>query len=244
MKKSIYIGWDVGGMHGANNALAVLEPNDSRIEILDIKSYKKPKTAEELAQSIALDIIKYSRQTAHSFLAIDAPLRFPNAFVEQMKQLNEIKPLNFYNQIANPLAYRESETYLFEKTQKRPLSSTFDQLTSLTFLVLRVFQILKDENVMLNQMPFDGTEVSNGLNAFECYPGNLKPGKTERDEQKEFWNWATPYLENAKSEHQKDALLCALFAAHEANKNKGSRLKIEEGFISKASTEGWIYGFY
>jgi hypothetical protein len=244
MKNSICIGWDVGGMHGANNALAVTQTTNSGTKIVVVKGYRKPNSAEYLAQEIAADIIRYSMQFEYTLLAIDAPLRFPNAFVEQMQQLNNVKPLDFNNQIKNPLAYRESETYLFEKTKKRPLSSTFDQLTSLTLLVLRVFQILKDESIGLNQMPFDNFDLVKGINAFECYPGNLKPGKTERLEQLKFWKWANLFLEKAKSDHQKDALLCALFAAHETNKSAATRFKIEADFISKAGTEGWIYGFY
>lgn len=244
MKNSICIGWDVGGMHGSNNALAVTQIKNSGAEIVEIKGYRKPNSAEHLAQEIAADIIRYSKLFEYTFLAIDAPLRFPSAFVEQMQQLNNVKPLDFNNQIKNSLAYRESETYLFEKTKKRPLSSTFDQLTSLTLLVLRVFQILKTESTGLNQMPFDKYNLVKGINAFECYPGNLKPGKTERLEQLRFWKWASSFLEKAKSAHEKDALLCSLFAYHEAMKPDKLRLKIDDDFISKASIEGWIYGFY
>ncbi|MGB0432040.1 MAG: hypothetical protein ACPGLV_16315 [Bacteroidia bacterium] len=242
MKDFVCIGWDVGGMHGANNALAIIKTSPDKI--ITLKSFKKPKSAESLAQNIAAEIISIANTFETTLLAIDAPLSFPNKFIEQMQNLNCIKPLDFSTQMQNPLAYRASESYLFSKTKKRPLSSTFDQLTSLTLLVQRVFQILKDEHKNIKLLPFDSQNIGLGINAFECYPGNLKTGKTERTEQIEFWKYAHIYLPKTDGEHEKDALLCALFAAFEMEKPEAHRFNIESDFKDKASLEGWIYGFY
>ncbi|MBI1182940.1 hypothetical protein GC194_01620 [bacterium] len=244
MDETICMGWDVGGMHGANNALAVLHNCAEKPEIAALISFKKPKTAEALAQQIADEILSAAAPGSICLLAIDAPLRFPPAFVAQMKHLDHIKPLSFTRQIDNPLAYRSSETYLFDTTGKRPLSSTFDQLTSLTLLVLRVFSIIKERGAHLNTLPYDGLQTTVGINAFECYPGNLKPGKTERIAQQTFWQWAQSFLKTAHTMHEKDALLCALFSSFEMNKPETERFHISSDFKSKAQENGWIYGFY
>ena len=245
----VCIGWDVGGMHGEKNALCMLkEENNWQC---DISSFKKPKNAaapEQKAEEIVETICKASKGT--TLLAIDAPLSFPLAFREAIGSRSFDHPLPNMSEeglIDNPLAFRDCERFVFCVTGKRPLSGSFDQLTNLTLLVQRVLYLLKVEcGKQLNVMPNDGTEIKEGINVLETYPALLNPNETvERKKDgiqvtsNNFLQFALKLLKEDVNKHQRDANLCALFAAYAASHPEV--LQIPKEFRGDLKREGWIY---
>lgn len=240
-----YIGWDVGGMHGVNNALCIL--NSVKEEELEITfGISKKKTPELLARHIAEHIVHHSGTT--TLLAIDAPLAFPRAFVSYIKGEKGESTIPYTTQISNPLAYRNCESYLHTATGKRPLSASFDQLTSLVLLVQRVLQLVTElSGKKTNRLPFDAPSVTKGINAFECYPALLKPLKkplkSGNDKKQLFDSFVERIGFSFKTSHEMDAQYCALFAVYEHLVN-AQGFEPHSDYSGNLSEEGWIYGPY
>lgn len=233
-------------MHGPNNALCILQHHPKAGFLERTGNIAKQKSPEYLADMLAETIQSFSsRQT---LLAIDAPLRFPKGFVTQISGLGNIGSMPFDKQINNPLAYRACESYLFEATGKRPLSASFDQLTSLVFLVLRVFYLLEEKyHVPVVQLPYHATNIGSGVSAFECYPALLKPVKKPLKlgvEKKAAFDLFVAQSELVlKEEHEMDAQYCALFAVYEHLVNP-SPFSTHTDYTGDLEEEGWIYGPY
>jgi len=241
-----HIGWDVGGMHGSNNALCFLKPEPAYGWVESTLSIPKQKSSELLAERIVQVILEHKSETI--LLAIDAPLCFPKAFIKQLTQLEEIESIPYETQISNPLAYRHCEFYLQRITGKRPLSPSFDQLTSLVLLVLRVFQLLKDRSELnLFRIPYDGNSIKQGINAFECYPALLKPLKkplkSGHKKKASFDAFVTESGLQLSSSHKMDAQYCALFAVYE-HLIHSEPFSVHHNYNGNLQEEGWIYGPY
>lgn len=245
----ICIGWDVGGMHGANNALYALKrKNDGELEKLELQPLKRGGAPEQRAQEI-FDIICKAGH-GPTLLAIDAPLSFPLGFRKLIGQETNSHPLPNNSKeglIDNPLAFRDCERFVFRATEKRPLSASFDQLTSLTLLVLRVLHLLRVEyGKRLNVMPYNHTEIKEGINVFETYPALLNPDKTvvrksDRIQvtSDKFFRFVSQHQGEYSSDHERDAQLCALFAAYSVGCREVLDIPID--FKGNVKSEGWIY---
>lgn len=233
-------------MHGANNALCFLKGSSSMGFMETTVNIPKQQSPEHLARYIVDLLLEHGNETM--FLAIDAPLSFPKAFVSQITHLDRIGAISSQTQISNPLAYRRCETYLYEATGKRPLSSSFDQLTSLVFLVLRCFELLKEEKGLhLHRIPFEGHSIEKGINAFECYPALLKPLKkplkSGHEKKIAFDNYVTNSGLSLGRSHTMDAQYSALFAVYEHLLNPAP-FSVHDNYDGKLQEEGWIYGPY
>lgn len=236
----ICIGWDVGGMHGNNNALCIVRINNSNGLQMEFPTLKSKNTPEGWAQEIAGIILSVSDRL--TYLAVDAPLSFPKQFREFLMVDPLDTPLTIGGLMNNPLAFRECERYLFSVTKKRLLSASFDQLSNLTLLVLRVFQLTRQSDISFNRLPYDTTRATDGINAFETYPALLNPKRVN----KPLDEWYGQFLEflkkhsiQTKNEHQFDAQLCALFAVW-ATRNQHV-FDIPNDFSGNLKEEGWIH---
>ena len=136
----IGVGWDVGGWHGRNNAVVVLEWEDTEkpkllgdgCKRLPSKVFDLPKFVEHFCGPTASNAVETAINDSKSMVivAADAPLGYPTAFRELVSNpgtgSDNIAPSSRF--IDNPLAFRETDREIERDFGKLPLSVSFDKL--------------------------------------------------------------------------------------------------------------------
>ena len=174
MKKKITgVGWDVGGWMGKKQGLAIAfwEEGNEKIEW---PGYPRNVSLSGLTGVPEFDEF-LNRYFSKSFLkgyitlAVDAPVSFPLKF--QRLICGEKIKMGFPNrEIDNPLAYRETDRFVFNEFGKKPLSASFDRLgnsSSVALTFIRNWQ--KNEHWILNP-----SEQKGRKNIIEVYPALVK----------------------------------------------------------------------
>ena len=239
------LGWDVGGWMGKNNSFVIIEVDRQSKELNWYYTESNHQISKgdlfELTDIFAeLTNEKFNKQS-EIVLGIDAPLTFPKQFVEFLSDKNDyIKKPEL--EIFNPLAYRETDRFIYRQYGKKPLSATFDRLGNNTTVVishLRYWNKKYDFEIETNNLEYNKDKI----NVIETYPALLKPGKYEK---------AFPPIEKNIPDQikagtdQYDAALCALMALQFGFNNNFEGLPslvfpAENRTIYKE--EGWIYHF-
>jgi len=240
----LVIGWDVGGWMGNNHGFSLIKyryqqeswcwsgnsvelgiPRDSLFAldyILEKASYKKP--LSEHSQVI---------------IAVDAPLTFPAEFKKFLND-NQYFLSRPSKEIYNPLAYRKTDRYIYEKFKKKPLSAVFDRLgTNATVAIAHLRKWRQEYGFSL--LPVQKNRPNRII--IEVYPALLKNSK------------AAPAFKPIKSllpedlspnTNAYDSALCAIMGlAYKKEVNiKGlpELVKVPQD-DEQAKKEGWIYHF-
>lgn len=207
----ISIGWDVGGWHGNNNGIVVI--ND-KLELLDYQVIpRKENQPSNYAKRIKHYIEAYSPNK--TIVCIDAPLSFPPAFVDFV--LNQKSPEIFpeKNMIENPLAYRKAELDVFKDIKKKPLSPSFDYLTSNATLAISSVKHLTKSDSEFKCYPFDDKSSDDTKIILEVYPIAVD---TVFKNLKGYQSYLTglKFKDIAKNKipHLHDAAICAWYGYH------------------------------
>jgi len=174
-KKIISIGWDVGGWMGDNHGLAISsgdliegtlswlgEPTE--LGIPSGSTFSLDEVVSEVGEKELVDLER-DRVT----VGVDAPLGFPEGFTDFLCR-NRYEFTRPEKEIYNELAYRETDRFIYEKFEKKPLSAVFDRLgTNCTAALVHVRR-------WINQYGFTrqpGDEVGQN-NIYEVYPALVK----------------------------------------------------------------------
>ena len=244
MEKLIVIGWDVGGWMGSNNGFSIIE--------YDYQSHSfewKGKSVELSIPDHSLFSLDYIIEKTDSLnidlaeakiiIAADAPLTYPKAFKELLEnQKNDfVKP---DKEIYNPLAYRRTDRYIYEKFNKKPLSAVFDRLgTNASAAVVHIRKWMEERNFSLEPV----IQNSSSKIIIEVYPALLKESKYA--EAFEPIKSMLPKDIN-KGTDAYDSALCALMGLAYDDKVKieglAKLVKAPE-HDEEIREEGWIYHF-
>src|SRR6056297_247071 len=237
------LGWDVGGWMGKNNSFVLIKVNrtsgklnwfynDSNYQIkqdnlFDLTDIFNDLTNETIKSN--LDIV----------LAIDAPLTFPKQFIKFLNNNGEyIKKPKL--EIFNPLAYRETDRYIYKNYGKKPLSASFDRLGNNTTVAISHLRYWPNyHTIEINNLEFNEDKI----NAIESYPALLKPGKYKQAFS-EIHKLIPVNIKEGTDQY--DAALCSLMAVQFGFNNNYDDLPSlvfppAERQIYK--DEGWIYHF-
>jgi len=247
---TLCIGWDVGGWHGKRDGLAALalSPDGAvdpvgrhcTVSLGDLVA-RGALTLQMMAERLELGTTFGS--ATRLILAVDAPLGFPRAFVQAASsRFDAVPSLNVpltEGWIKNPLAYRETDRYVFEKTEKQPLSPSLNALANNTSKARAACACLrrKDSRVRIAPFESDDSEVA----VIEVYPALWK---------KDMSGVAVEMLDRVGNtdKDQKDAYLAALTAAcyEQARTAAGGQslpsvMTPPPGLSEVVRVEGWIY---
>ncbi len=245
ISKVIGIGWDVGGWCGKKQGIAVScwDKQTSKIEWLGMpKTISLPAYPDFTPEYILKNIYDLKNENFDNVcivVGIDAPLAFPEEFIKiatGRKDEQEFK-LNFIKEIDNPLAYRETERYIFNKYGKKPLSASFDKLgNNCTVALAHIKNWRKHHGFMIH--PFEGSLWDN-KSVIEVYPAIEK---SKKDTFEILQNRLPSQLIINSDEY--DAAICSLLALSYGAAGCGGLLPelkgpmIPEGIFK---SEGWIY---
>lgn len=244
MVDNIYaLGWDVGGWMGNSNSFVFIEvhKNENKLKwFFSEKNYQLKKDSLFKLEEIINDLAKRSLSEMNPLIiGIDAPLSFPRQFVNFLNQ-DEMYIKKPSKEIFNPLAYRATDRYIYNKYGKKPLSATFDRLGNNTTVAISHLRYWKQKY----RLNMDFTNLKPDLiNIIETYPALSKPSKfVEAFERID--NIIPGKIKEGTDQY--DAALCALMAVQFGCENGFKKLPSlvyppEKGKIY--SKEGWIYHF-
>ena len=243
--KLFALGWDVGGWMGKNNSFVLIKADLKSQEL----TWLYTESNHQINKGALFELTNIFNELANKkitksseiVIGIDAPLTFPKQFIEFLSDKSEyIKKPEL--EIFNPLAYRETDRFIYRQYGKKPLSASFDRLGNNTTVVishLRYWKKTYDFKIETNNLKYNKGKI----NVIETYPAMLKPGKYEK---------AFPPIEKTIPDQikagtdQYDATLCALMALQFGFNNNYDGLPSlvfppENRAIYKE--EGWIYHF-
>lgn len=151
MNRVIGVGWDVGGWHGRNNAVAVLEWNHTtrKPELLGKGCKSLPPGVPSLSDFVEHFCKKEEKAAARSAMedseatvvvAVDAPLGYPTAFRDFLtnpgKWSGAIDPSARF--VLNQLGFRRTDQEIADIfPSKTPLSVSFDKLGNPASVAIR-----------------------------------------------------------------------------------------------------------
>lgn len=151
MNRVIGVGWDVGGWHGRNNAVVVLEWDDTtRKPALLGKGCKNlppgvlalPEFVEHFCKKEAKAAVRSAIEDSEAtvVVAVDAPLGYPTAFRDFVtnpgKWSGVIDPAARF--VLNPLGFRQTDREIAALfPSKTPLSVSFDKLGNPASVAIR-----------------------------------------------------------------------------------------------------------
>ncbi len=244
MSGNIYaLGWDVGGWMGSRNSFVFIEANKKENKInwffLEKNYQLKKDVLFELDEIINNLGPKSLSEMNTLIIGIDAPLSFPDQFVNFLNQ-EEMYIKKPSKEIYNPLAYRATDRYIYNKYGKKPLSATFDRLGNNTTVAISHLRYWNQKYRL--DMEFTHLEQDR-INIIEAYPALCKPSKFAKAFKK-INNIIPEKIKEGTDQY--DAALCALMAVQFGCENSFAKLPSivfppeEEEIYSK---EGWIYHF-
>ena len=227
-----FIGWDVGAWHcdkgNSRDAIVILDANREiagtpwrgNLRACINRCTTATKWIETLFNLCRSGL---PAKTDSVTLAIDAPLRFPDSFIELMAQNKVATSIEEFK--TNPYLFRRTERFLFEQGFM-PSSAIQDSLGS---------QATKGMHILARFAPkIEQCGVWSGgsiLTAIETYPAACKKSKTIQTWRQSYNH---PKLAN---EDCRDALVCALVARLFA-RNQGDLMPPD---TDASSSEGWIW---
>ncbi len=244
MSDNVYaLGWDVGGWMGNSNSFVLIEALNGGKQMkwhFSKKNYQlKNDSLFELDQ-IVNDLAQKTLSEINTLIiGIDAPLTFPSQFINFLNQ-EEMYIKKPSKEIFNPLAYRATDRYIYNKYGKKPLSATFDRLGNNTTVAISHLRYWKQKHLI----NLDFTELEkNRINVIETYPALCKPSKFAKA-FKELNNFIPATIKEGTDQY--DAALCALMAVQFGSENKFKilpSLVLPPDSDEVYSKEGWIYHF-
>lgn len=234
------LGWDVGGWMGKNNSFVLIKAKGNKIldwyylnknfQIKDNDLFDLKYVLNELKESIFKKDINLA-------IGIDAPLTFPMGFIDFLN--NEEKYVKKPKlEIYNKLAYRETDRYIYEKYNKKPLSATFDRLGNNATVAMSHIRYWNKKYDINKDNMFQKEKI----NIIETYPALVKPGKYKKAYSK-IDNIIPKKIQHGTDTY--DAALCALMALQYSFENEFKALPslIYPPKKSVYIKEGWIYHF-
>lgn len=236
------LGWDVGGWMGSSNSFVLIEANKNENKMrwyFSKKNYQLKKDSLFELDEIINDLAQRTLSEINTLIiGIDAPLSFPLQFDNFLNQEGMYikKPTK---EIFNPLAYRATDRYIYNKYGKKPLSATFDRLGNNTTVAMSHFRYWKQKYSI--NLKFTHP-ISDKINIIETYPALCKPSKFAKAFKK--LNNLIP-VKIKEGTDRYDAALCALMAVQFGSENNFTKLPSlvfppKEEIYRK---EGWIYHF-
>ncbi len=241
-QRIVAIGWDVGGWMGNKQGIAALSwvPGEKEIQWLGTpKSISLPRDAMLSPLRILSSLSAGSFDGSSLVMGVDAPLGYPLQFCQLVEE--EAVTINCpAREIDNPLAYRETDRYIFRRFGKKPLSAVFDRLgNGSTVALTHVRHWCREGDwQLIPQMQ----EEPSGPVILEVYPALLKINNSELME---------PLLKLLPSSIKPgtdacDAALCSLYALAYAARGAFNPLPPLVGpppGLRAVKREGWIYHF-
>lgn len=230
--QAIGIGWDVRGWQGKAQAVAVVGWSPGRpldwlgiSPLFRLSSRCEPNLRTLLAPALPESLL-LERVLAHPCvtLGIDAPLTFPAAFVDLLREGQGPRHIP-EREIDNPYAYRDCDRWLYRQYGKKPLSASFDRLGNNATLAMAILPALVQ---------------GKGHSAIEVYPALAKVA----GRGSEAWPELRPHLPShlVPGTDPYDAALCALMALQQASKG-GCEALPELVKPQVQMNDGWIYHF-
>lgn len=241
------LGWDTGGWLASKNCFSLISINPLQIIL--------PPTPIYIPQQSLLkpeNIHPTLKDSKNIIIAIDAPLGVPaslrNFFSNPAYFIN--KPTSH---IDNPLAFRATDRYIYEKYRKMPLPAMFGTLGYNTTLALSHLRFWN------SRFPLDRLPSNSGADckALEIYPGILTVRKDLTLVYLELTSQLCPelcdtiegiYLKKKPKadfplQDHADALICAFLGAGMLPDSglPPLDLNIPEEYFADACSEGWIY---
>jgi len=183
-------------------------------------------------------------------VAIDAPLGFPEAFVDFVRcpWAFELPP----SHAENRLAFRETERHILTRPGVKPFSPSLDSVTHVTTVALSSVARWRDAGYRL--MPQDGPADKEPLReVIEVYPALAKVPRrrARKGEPKAPRAAALPEVASLlrddlspEDDHRYDAAVCTVMAILYAAAGSFPGFPAPEGppeGCAAALTEGWIY---
>lgn len=241
MKKILGIGWDVGGWMGRKHAFAALMMREDGYwewlcchEGISLKE-QGFLTFRDLLQRVQAEAYEESRIV----LAMDAPLGFPRAFIQMVNGMQIDMPYP-EQEILNPLAYRETDRYIYEMFKKKPLSATFDKLGTVAALAIIQARFLIEEGKFSLQPNFEVVEGKRSI--IEVYPALLKQKKLPLQP----WFYEMLPSLSGRGEDARDAILASVYAVAYGSQGLFGPFPSLQGPCTNDPVyqeEGWIYHF-
>lgn len=247
----IGIGWDVGGWQSRKQAIAVaswstgqsVNWNNNANGSVSIQEFRlTPDNDYDLTKMLKrVGADRFLRdESCQIVIAIDAPLGFPDDFLSFLHNPDQISPVQA-SAMENQLAYRATERWVFRVHKKRPITPTFDKLTSnATPAMAAVRHTCREYSF---KMVPAHTEEPTSRMIIETYPALVKRG-TERRLDLRVMPAMAPHLPAGfpLGSDASDAAICALCAIRFGT--SGDFLgfpKLIGPQCDEAKTEGWIY---
>ena len=241
-KKIISIGWDVGGWMGDNHGFAISsgdltegtlswlgEPTELGIPPGSIFSLDEIISEVVEKESVGLERDRVT-------LGIDAPLGFPEGFADLLCR-NRHDFTRPEKEIYNELAYRETDRFIYEEFDKKPLSAVFDRLgTNCTAALVHVRR-------WINQYGFihQPSDEAGQNNIYEVYPALVKK-RGSSTARPEFAELLPKNITPGTDAY--DAALCSIMAL--GAESGGTIPEVPElvgpsEINERIREEGWIY---
>ncbi len=239
------LGWDVGGWMGNNHGFALAGARTGTGTI------KWPGEPVELGipegSSFNLKEIigkitgrkDVSLGPDQLIIGVDAPLGFPQSFKNFIVDGDQSfdRP---EKEIYNPLAYRKTERFIYEKLGKKPLSAPFDRIgTNATVAISHARRWSRGYG--FSREPSSEGGGKGGI--IEVYPGLLKPDKGSAAYQP-FKKILPGKFETGT--HYYDAALCSIMALAHRVADDIPPLPPLVGppeLTNRILEEGWVYHF-
>ncbi|MFW6048993.1 MAG: DUF429 domain-containing protein [Candidatus Bipolaricaulota bacterium] len=176
--KIISIGWDVGGWMGNNHGFAVCTGNPVDGKLTWVGSpvelaipHGSTFSLEEVISTVGGEgSIDLSEDRVA--IGVDAPLGFPVGFTDFLAgdRGGFTRP---EKEIYNGLAYRETDKYIYENFDKKPLSAVFDRLgTNCTAALVHVRKWSGKFGFVVQPR-----RTKEKRNIYEVYPALVKDGR-------------------------------------------------------------------
>lgn len=214
-----FIGCDMGGWHGDNDAVAVCKYSNDNLEHV---CEEKGKLFFSVSECVT-EVIKLARdENAQIIIGIDAALAWPVEFVNLVNSApfaTYCPTFKLDGEINNPCLFRITEKFIKNEVNKKPLSSPgnmFGNNSSKGQALVAWFK--KELGKELYRPPFDEWDETTAKNAkytlIEVYPAASMKSKQFRDLE---WPIAPTPMKNVGASDIADAkraaMTCVCYAA-------------------------------
>lgn len=250
--QTLLLGWDVGGWHGRKDGVAALR----HLPDGQLDPAGQPSTCGfgELIARGTINLAALAEQAGVANLlasaervvvGIDAPLGLPREFVRAVNAPITRVPVlgrTLSGKMDNPLAYRVTDRFVFERSGKSPLSASFDILANNTSKARAACAQLRASDDRVRIIPFEDDDGA--VAVIEVYPAlwRVIGGRAAALAEQVVERCA------GSNDDERDACLCALTAGcYEATRtgragNELPAVALPAPELSQiVREEGWIY---